>query len=644
MSPLNPAGAHSSPRQFCNELGMQSGTRRQGRALPFLLLALIVFLCGLTTAAHASHFRYGHYTWKSLGANVIEFTVQNALRRDGFACKTPASGATVPCSGVDGLPGVGDVILETIGSTQFNFGDGGPPTPILYYRVTSVDPAANWMFAIALDPANPARTTITHTYPAAGNYLAFTSSCCRISGLDAPNAHINNPDGGYRVETLVNIGSGNSPPSSTLPPVVVCSINDLCQFYIPAGDANGDRIRFRFSTGAEASSFAPLAQPGPPYALHAPTIDSFGLYSWDTTGATLGPAGLNTLYSTQITIEDLDPAGNVKSKTAVDFLIQLVPKIGSPPVLNLPPIVTCPGTLSVVAGQTLTIPIAAADPDVGQTVQLNVVGLPAGATMTPALPVIGNPVSSKLTWKPSLDQLGTTVITFTGRDSTGRQSLCSQTIAVVHDAVATSSGTNFDGSEINEGTFLWFTVSFDPKDVPKKASSRIFFENASIQFAANGKSHVLRLPDSVINFSVDATCSSATFGVTGWRVTVPSGEKDDILLSALSSRVPVGGLPGGIKNVTMSGTLRADTPGIDIKWQWRVAAYSAFPADYNQVLVKTTKKDACIGFKHDDVGTPEGVIGGVPIKNFLVNGPRGGAGSNYTGGASKSTKVKSLPN
>src|SRR5262249_38342059 len=194
-----------------------------------------------------------------------------------------------------------------------------------------------------------------------------------------------------RVETLVNVGTGNSPPVSTLPPIVVCPINDVCQFFIPAGDANGDRVRFRLSTPSEASSFGPFIQPGPPFAPNSPTISSQGLYTWNTTGATLGPSGSNTLYSTQVTIEDLDSLGQVKSKTALDFLIQLVPKIGVPPTLNSPPTITCPGNLTLVVGDTLDITISAADADPGQTVQLNVVGLPQGATMTPQVPIVGNP-------------------------------------------------------------------------------------------------------------------------------------------------------------------------------------------------------------------------------------------------------------
>src|SRR5207245_4142089 len=123
-------------------------------------------------------------------------------------------------------------------------------------------------------------------------------------------------------------GNGNSPPVSNLPPIVVCPQNSLCSFFVPAGDANGDRIRFRLSTSAESSSFGSFIQPGPPFAPSSASIDSVGFYRWDTTGATLGPVGFNTLYSTQVTIEDLDQSGNVKSKTALDLLIQIVPKVG----------------------------------------------------------------------------------------------------------------------------------------------------------------------------------------------------------------------------------------------------------------------------------------------------------------------------
>src|SRR5205823_10947716 len=125
-------------------------------------------------------------------------------------------------------------------------------------------------FALALDPASlPAiDTTITHTYPAAGTFTVAIDSCCRVSPVPSTppfgiNAHINNPDGGYRVETVVNVGTGNSSPVSALPPIILCPINALCSFRVPGADPNADPLRFRLSTASEASSSEPASACAP---------------------------------------------------------------------------------------------------------------------------------------------------------------------------------------------------------------------------------------------------------------------------------------------------------------------------------------------------------------------------------------------
>jgi hypothetical protein len=95
---------------------------------------------------------------------------------------------------------------------------------------------------------------------------------------------------------------------------------------VPATDPDGDTLRFRLSTAPEADTGA-FTQPGPPSAPNAASIDpTSGVYTWNTNGATLGPVALNTLYSTQVTIEERDGQANLKGKVAIDFFIQLVPK------------------------------------------------------------------------------------------------------------------------------------------------------------------------------------------------------------------------------------------------------------------------------------------------------------------------------
>jgi uncharacterized repeat protein (TIGR01451 family) len=362
------------------------------------------------------------------------------------------------------MPGVGDVIVENIGGTVFSPGDGsgtiGSPLGPLEYLVTAIDPSQNFLFGLALDPASlpTVDTTIAHTYPTSGDFLAFTESCCRIGEL------INNAGGNYRVETLVNVGSGNGSPVSALPPIVTCPINALCSFTVPGSDPDGDPLQFRLSTDIEASGVAGgFTQPGPTSAPNAASIDATtGEYTWDTTGATLAATG-DTLYSTQVTIEDHDAStGAVKSKVALDFIIKLLNVIDPPPIFDSPPTPACGSTQTVASGSAVAFTVSASDPTAGDTVTLNAAGLPAGATMTPMLPTSGNPVTAAFSWTPTTGQAGMNVVTFTATDAASQQTLCSITIQVLPPppGVAELAVTKADAPDpVAPGGNLTYTVT-----------------------------------------------------------------------------------------------------------------------------------------------------------------------------------------
>jgi hypothetical protein len=384
-------------------------------------VALVVVLLTVAlsaVSAWATHFRYGHYLWIPVGGNTIDVTVQNAFRRNGYVCRDPATGGVIPCRPGDGLPQVNDVILETIGATTFNWGDGsapvGSPFGPLLYIVTSVDFVNNWWFGLALDPASlPAiNTTLSHTYAAPGTYTAFTQSCCRISRFSGVNEHINNPDGFYRVETKVKVGAGqgNSSPVSALPAVVPCPRDALCTFTVPAADPNGTPLQFRLSTALEASGVAGgFTQP--PGASIDPVT---GVYTWDTTGRTVSTDPThNTLYSTQVTIENSSGAA-----VALDFLIRIC-KPGedcTPPFIDSP---RCEATEVTIVGDLRTFDVTAEHGTTPQPVILNVAGLPVGATMTPELPETGDPVKSTFSWTPGPAQVGTVVVNFFATNAGG---------------------------------------------------------------------------------------------------------------------------------------------------------------------------------------------------------------------------------
>jgi nitrous oxidase accessory protein NosD len=425
-------------------------------------------------AAEATHLRYSHVTWiprTDIDPNAIDLMVQSVWRRDAFLtgndrCIDPATLVDIPCTGPGNAAGIGDVIHERQGDTRLDPGDssgliGGPGalSNALLYLVTSIDADNNWAFGVALDPASlpasapPYDAAITHIYPAPGNYLADLEDCCRISECTAPNAHLNNPDSDYRVETRINVGSGNSSPVSTLPPIVLCPENGLCQFSVPVSDNELDPVSFRLSTTAESKIGS---QPGAPQCPNAATVDSVtGLYSWDTTGCTLagdplpvppdggcGDPNLNSLYSTQVMIDEQGGA----SRVAVDFLIQLVPScaLGNvAPSFDSPPTPPCGTSLSINPGGNLSFDIQASDTDAGDVVELNAVGVPSGASMSPALPVSGQPVATTFSWTPSAAQEGQHVVSLAATDSCGTQTLCAVTIDVSREIC--TDGIDNDG-------------------------------------------------------------------------------------------------------------------------------------------------------------------------------------------------------
>jgi len=75
--------------------------------------------------------------------------------------------------------------------------------------------------------------------------------------------------------------------------------------------------------------------------------------------------------------------------------------------------------LYVGVGAPLAFTVKASDPDEGDSVWVSVIGLPTGATLTPALPDSGNPVSTDFAWTPAAADTGNHVITFRAADRCG---------------------------------------------------------------------------------------------------------------------------------------------------------------------------------------------------------------------------------
>jgi Ca2+-binding RTX toxin-like protein len=343
-----------------------------------VLAALLTIVAGSSPAA-ATHFRANQLTWQKVSGTTADFHATGSWRCTFYAD---------PCTYTVGDP---------INPASIEFGDGDFSTGS--WTVTGVD-VANDVVSAELEE--------NHVYATSGPFTAVVTGCCRLSG---PN-HINNADGDLVVETIVDLAATTASPISSISPIVDCPLNAVCQFTVPAFDPDGQGLRYRFSTAAEAGAGF-FVQPGPPDATSSASINATtGQYTWDTTGATLSATG-STFYSTQVTIENV-VSNVVVSKTAVDFFIRLGSNsTNQQPVFNSP--TPADGSvLNAVVGQQFTFSTAASDPDSTDVVTLGMIGKPATATYTSSP---GNPTTGTFTWTPS--GTGTVLLTLTAQDQLG---------------------------------------------------------------------------------------------------------------------------------------------------------------------------------------------------------------------------------
>jgi hypothetical protein len=148
----------------------------------------------------------------------------------------------------------------------------------------------------------------------------------------------------------------------------------------------------------------------------------------------------------------------------------------------------------------------------------------------------------------------------------------------------------------------------------------------------------LSVPDATVTFDPTVTFATTTFSGGQWVTLAPSsGLPGNTLLSGFAYQVPAN-VPPGIKNVTWSGTISPDTPGVSIQWKWAAGVFPNFNSDYNALGIKPVDGTSHNQYPNSDhAGTPEN------FKSFVIQGATGGGASNYTGSLSGTAKVGPCP-
>ena len=205
-------------------------------------------------------------------------------------------------------------------------------------------------------------------------------------------------------------------------------------------------------------------------------------------------------------------------------------------------------------------------------------------------------------------------------------------------SVSTSNTSNFNGTSINPGTFIWFSSNLSVKGVGSQLVN-VFFKNQTIQFTAD-KPYTLTVPDAVVTFDPSVSCASTIFdsSTQTWRTTVPMSGSDEIFISGLTFPVP-SGFSKVNGNVKWNGSMNSDKSSIGVQWKWGAAVYSNFSTNYNVVAPKAAHSNTCGLNNSDHAGTPEGSLNGMSLQKFVIGGARGGGGSNFTGSWSGTVSV-----
>ncbi|MGI4872251.1 MAG: HYR domain-containing protein [Janthinobacterium lividum] len=388
-------------------------------ALWRLLVLCCVLALGVASPAHASHFRYGSITWRTVTTDATKRTVQIKVSESFRKSYINFS----PSLTVGSVVSAADVLY---------FGDGTNTN--INLTVTSVDVAADNFYG---------EFTVTHTYASVAAYKAYINNSARLGTL------VNNANAYWHIETVVNAGTGNNSPVSTLPPVVnLATGQTAATFQLPANDPDGDPLTYSLATAADMGGNAFTNAPG--LAINATT----GVITFPTTGKTVG-----ALYDAIVKVSD------GKTSVMVDFIIQIT-KVSTPPAFDYSLTPSSGYVYQVAPGKPVNFSVRATDSDAGDIVTLKAVGLPAGSSMSPSLPATGNPVTSAFSWTPTTSNLGSYVLTFVAQDNVGVQTNTSVTIQVSTKPTFDVPPTPSNGSlvQITPGTLITRTIQASNAD------------------------------------------------------------------------------------------------------------------------------------------------------------------------------------
>ena len=279
----------------------------------------------------------------------------------------------------------------------------------------------------------------------------------------------------------------------------------------------------------------------------------------------------------------------------------------------------CTITLSqtnVIVGSNYTASVADAGP--GATYDWTILnGTITSGSNTPSI-----------TWTAGSDTSNPVTIGVTVTSSTGCSSTCANSahlspqppqVACTITGV-TISDTSWNKFPIPSGTspVVWVHAHTGKiSGIPTNGVTTVQFVGVTISL--NGTPY--SLPNGVMIFDSSAPSTITTSYTGGQWVTLinPNYMSDEMFFTGAA--IPVTPAIAAGAKATLSYTTLASVSGISYSWQWSAAVYTYWPSDWNQALIQPFHGNGL------HAGTPLNT----KVQKSLIQGPRGGGGSNFTG-------------
>ncbi len=192
--------------------------------------------------------------------------------------------------------------------------------------------------------------------------------------------------------------------------------------------------------------------------------------------------------------------------------------------------------------------------------------------------------------------------------------------AVACGPMETSINADIGGASIAEGNTIWLDAIADFSGVDVTNGTIVSFKSATI----TSDQINVAVPDTTITFSTNATNSTVFYdtNANAWSVTVPVTTKRDIFFGGVPFLATNNIQVGRNDELTWTGYFYSSTEAVSASWKFGAAIYNT--ARYSDLFANLNEDDilavAGTGRNSDDAGTPEGIVGGVTIKNTTVGG------------------------